>query len=67
MGVFEIILLIFGAVMMLVIVVPVIIAVILWMKDEKQEEHSVLRNYPLLGKMRYILRKWGLNCVSIYF
>ncbi|WP_427126750.1 FMN-binding glutamate synthase family protein [Priestia megaterium] len=59
MGVFEIILLIFGAVIMLVIVVPVIIAVILWMKDEKQEEHSVLRNYPLLGKMRYIFEKMG--------
>lgn len=59
MGVFEIILLIFGAVMMLVIVVPVIIAIVLWMKDEKQEEHSVLRNYPLLGKMRYISEKMG--------
>jgi hypothetical protein len=52
MGVFELILLVFGVIVMLVILIPVIMAIILWMKDEKQEEHSVLRNYPLLEKVK---------------
>ncbi|RDI41024.1 FMN-binding glutamate synthase family protein [Falsibacillus pallidus] len=43
----------------LIIIVPLVIFGIIWLKDEKQEEHSVLRNYPVLGKMRYILEKIG--------
>ncbi|WP_163526713.1 FMN-binding glutamate synthase family protein [Halobacillus ihumii] len=28
-------------------------------KDKRQEGHSILRNYPILGKMRYITEKMG--------
>ncbi|RLQ96726.1 FMN-binding glutamate synthase family protein [Falsibacillus albus] len=47
------------AIVILLIVVPLILIGWIWYKDEKQEEHSVLRNYPVLGKMRYILEKIG--------
>ncbi|CDO03736.1 Ferredoxin-dependent glutamate synthase 1 [Oceanobacillus picturae] len=43
----------------IVIIVPVFLIIRLYVHDRKQEEHSVLQNYPLLGKMRYILEKMG--------
>lgn len=32
---------------------------ILWIHDRQQKEHPVLRNYPVLGQMRYFLEKMG--------
>ncbi|WP_255437504.1 FMN-binding glutamate synthase family protein [Thalassobacillus sp. CUG 92003] len=43
----------------LLILVPLCLALWLYIHDEKQNEHSVLQNYPLLGKFRYILEKMG--------
>ncbi|KSU61903.1 hypothetical protein AS034_13845 [[Bacillus] enclensis] len=43
----------------LIILVPAVMILYLMFKDEKQEEHAVLRNFPILGKMRYILEKIG--------
>ncbi|MGV2622921.1 UNVERIFIED_CONTAM: FMN-binding glutamate synthase family protein [Halobacillus marinus] len=43
----------------IVVFVPVVLLLRLYIHDEKQEEHSVLRNYPLLGKFRYIIEKMG--------
>ncbi|KGX83553.1 FMN-binding glutamate synthase family protein [Pontibacillus marinus] len=43
----------------LVVFIPLVLFVIVYIHDEKQDEHSILRNYPLLGKARYILEKMG--------
>lgn len=54
--------------MMLAIVLVLIVSMIaapflfvfyFWRKDRHQREHSVLRNFPILGKVRYILEKVG--------
>lgn len=39
--------------------VPLGLAIWVYIHDEKQNEHSVLLNYPLLGKFRYIIEKMG--------
>ena len=53
------ILVIILAIIALVIVVPGLFLLYIYAIDEKQNEHAVLRNFPVLGKMRYILRKNG--------
>ncbi|UOQ45282.1 FMN-binding glutamate synthase family protein [Halobacillus salinarum] len=45
--------------LILVIVVPLILVLRLYFHDKQQREHSVLRNFPVLGKARYILEKMG--------
>ncbi|MCA1055920.1 FMN-binding glutamate synthase family protein [Rossellomorea aquimaris] len=42
-----------------VLLVPAGMILYLMISDERQEEHAVLRNFPILGKMRYILEKIG--------
>ena len=46
-------------VIVLALLIPIGLIVYLWLTDEKQKEHAVLRNFPVLGKMRYILEKIG--------
>ncbi|MCR8849440.1 FMN-binding glutamate synthase family protein, partial [Rossellomorea sp. SC111] len=46
-------------VIILALLIPAALILYLWMTDEKQKEHAVLRNFPVLGKMRYILEKIG--------
>lgn len=41
------------------VIVPLLIFSRIYIHDEKQQEHSILRNYPLLGKARYIIEKAG--------
>ncbi|MBT2215259.1 FMN-binding glutamate synthase family protein [Virgibacillus dakarensis] len=43
----------------MVIVVPFAVFLRIYLHDQKQKEHSILRNYPVLGKIRYILEKAG--------
>ncbi|MGI8313791.1 FMN-binding glutamate synthase family protein [Halobacillus mangrovi] len=43
----------------LLLVVPLSLLLWLYIHDEKQNEHSVLQNYPILGKFRYIIEKMG--------
>ncbi|GGH78138.1 glutamate synthase (ferredoxin) [Pullulanibacillus pueri] len=43
----------------LIIVVPLCMVAYLYYFDAKQPQHAVLRNYPLLGKVRYIFEKIG--------
>lgn len=43
----------------LAILIPLILALWLYIHDERQNEHSVLKNYPLLGRFRYIVEKTG--------
>lgn len=42
-----------------IIVIPAILFVRFFIRDKKQQEHSILRNFPVLGKVRYILEKTG--------
>ncbi|TCP19000.1 glutamate synthase (ferredoxin) [Scopulibacillus darangshiensis] len=46
-------------VLVLAIIVGLIIFLILFNKDRTQDEHPVLRNYPVLGRVRYFLEKIG--------
>ncbi|QFG01193.1 FMN-binding glutamate synthase family protein [Psychrobacillus glaciei] len=41
------------------VIVPIIAFVFLYFYDRKQKQHAILRNYPILGRMRYILEKTG--------
>jgi len=41
------------------VVIPVAVVIFLYLYDRKQKQHAVLRNYPLLGRMRYLLEKTG--------
>ncbi|WP_077212339.1 FMN-binding glutamate synthase family protein [Bacillus dakarensis] len=45
--------------MLVVFIVP--IGLYLWIsyRDARQKKHAVLRNYPVLGRMRYIIEKIG--------
>lgn len=45
--------------LILLILVPTIIFIWLYIVDARQKEHSVLRNYPVIGKVRYILENIG--------
>ena len=36
----------------LVILVQLIVVLYIWATDSRQKEHAVLRNFPVLGKMR---------------
>ncbi|WP_430791286.1 FMN-binding glutamate synthase family protein [Virgibacillus flavescens] len=43
----------------LVVLIPLFFVIRIYLHDEKQQEHSILRNYPVLGKVRYITEKIG--------
>ncbi|ASK62029.1 hypothetical protein CFK37_07585 [Virgibacillus phasianinus] len=43
----------------LIVLVPLFIFMRVYTHDSKQKEHSILRNYPVLGKVRYITEKIG--------
>ncbi|WP_240511865.1 FMN-binding glutamate synthase family protein [Paludifilum halophilum] len=45
--------------LILILLVPGLVFTYLFFYDRKQKEHSVLRNYPVLGKVRYFLEKIG--------
>ncbi len=45
--------------MLAMISAPFLFLLYMWRKDRMQKEHSVLRNFPILGKVRYILEKVG--------
>ncbi|TRM09245.1 FMN-binding glutamate synthase family protein [Lentibacillus cibarius] len=42
-----------------VLVVPLYFFLRIYSHDVKQKQHSILRNFPVLGKVRYILEKVG--------
>ena len=43
----------------IVFTIPPLIMLFLYFKDKNQKQHSVLRNFPLLGRVRYILEMLG--------
>lgn len=44
---------------LLLILIPAYILIRLYFFDANQKQHSILRNYPILGKVRYITEKAG--------
>ena len=42
-----------------VITVPPVLFLYLYFKDKRQSQHSILRNFPLLGRIRYIFEMMG--------
>ncbi|MGP4060496.1 FMN-binding glutamate synthase family protein [Halobacillus sp. H74] len=57
---FENVMLILLAILVLLMfAVPAFITFRLYFHDKRQDEHSILRNYPILGKARYVLEKMG--------
>ncbi|KHE69364.1 glutamate synthase-related protein, partial [Halobacillus sp. BBL2006] len=59
MGLTDYIIFGFAALFLIILSLPLLLILRLWIKDEHQAEHSVLRNYPVLGKLRYITEKIG--------
>jgi glutamate synthase domain-containing protein 2 len=43
----------------IVIIVPAVILIHLYVTDRKQDQHAILRNYPILGKIRYFTEMAG--------
>ena len=43
----------------IVITVPPVIFLVLYLMDKKQTQHSVLRSFPLLGRVRYFFEMMG--------
>lgn len=51
----------------LVVLVVLGIAIYLFFLDRSQKQHPVLRNYPLLGRMRYLFEKIGPELRQYFF
>lgn len=54
----DILMLGFG-IIILFFLIPVFFFLYLYLKDSNQQRHPVLRNYPILGRVRYFLEKIG--------
>ncbi|WLV24254.1 FMN-binding glutamate synthase family protein [Aciduricibacillus chroicocephali] len=52
----TIVLVVFG---IIIIGIPLAVLFRIYFHDRKQEQHTILRNYPVLGKARYIVEKMG--------
>ncbi|MCG7343132.1 FMN-binding glutamate synthase family protein [Sporosarcina sp. ACRSL] len=59
MGLFESISLTTTLLVLLLVVIPISTAIYLYIYDKRQKQHAILRNYPVLGRMRYMLEKTG--------
>ena len=42
-----------------VFTIPPFVMLLLYFKDKNQKQHSVLRNFPLLGRVQYIFEMVG--------
>ncbi|MGM8365714.1 FMN-binding glutamate synthase family protein [Virgibacillus sp. W0181] len=51
----------------LIIIVPLYIFLRIYFQDVKQIQHSILRNFPVLGKIRYISEKAGPEFRQYFF
>lgn len=43
----------------IIILIPLITVLRVYVFDQRQKQHSILRNYPILGRIRYISEKVG--------
>ena len=54
-------------IMIFIVILSIIgLVLVLLFKDKGQNQHSVLRNYPVLGRVRYFAEKIGPNYVNTY-
>ncbi len=44
-------------VVLFLVIIPILAIVYLYFFDKRQKQHAILRNYPILGRMRYVLEK----------
>lgn len=59
MGWFEGISLTTTLLVLILVIIPISVAIYLYFYDKRQKQHAILRNYPVLGRMRYVLEKTG--------
>ena len=55
----EVIMLVFVSIILLAIIMPIIVFAYFWFTDHNQEQHAILRNFPVLGKVRYLFEIVG--------
>lgn len=41
------------------VIIPILVMAYLFYYDRKQKQQTILRNFPILGRMRYMLEKTG--------
>src|SRR5699024_7347714 len=58
---------IFGIIISILLISAIVFIVYLIFFDRKQKMHSILRNYPLLGRVRYFLEKIGPELRQYWF
>lgn len=58
-GMADILVIIIFIFLVLLILIPTVMFIWLYIVDARQKEHSVLRNYPVVGKVRYLLENIG--------
>ena len=47
-------------IIIMIVLLGIVIMSLIWLfKDKGQDQHSVLRNFPVLGRIRYISEKIG--------
>lgn len=56
-----------GFIILAVVIAILIFVLYLLVYDRNQKEHSILRNYPLLGRVRYFLEKLGPELRQYWF
>lgn len=55
-------------IIIMVVLLSVVIIGLIWLfKDKGQDQHSVLRNFPVLGRIRYISEKVGPELRQYFF
>lgn len=63
----NVLILIFGITFGLIFLSLVVFFIYLILFDQRQKMHSILRNYPLLGRVRYFLEKIGPELRQYWF
>ena len=46
-------------IILFLVIIPISIVLFLYFLDRRQKQHAILRNFPILGRMRYMLEKTG--------
>lgn len=67
MSVLTVMQFIVNIIIMIVLLTIMILGVIWLFKDKGQNQHSVLRNFPVLGRIRYISEKIGPELRQYFF
>ena len=50
-----------------VFTIPPFVMLLLYFKDKNQKQHSVFRNFPLLGRVRYVFEMVGTELRQYMF